>query len=152
MSYTEKECRKDTIKHINEVRRSLSRFIVELEERGRVHDKSKLESPELEIFTEYTPKLAKSTYGSNEYQENLKGMQKALQHHYKNNSHHPEHYENGIRGMNLLDVVEMFCDWYAAVKRHDDGDIHKSIEINQKRFNFSDDLKAIFENSIKFLD
>ena len=152
MSYTEKECRKDTIKHINEVRRSLSRFIVELEERGRVHDKSKLESPELEIFTEYTPKLAKSTYGSNEYQENLKGMQKALRHHYKNNSHHPEHYENGIRGMNLLDVVEMFCDWYAAVKRHDDGDIYKSIEINQRRFNFSDDLKAIFENSIKFLD
>lgn len=147
ITYTKDDCRKDTIEHINQVRRCLSRIIVELEERGRVHDKSKLESPEIEIFTEYTPKLAGSTYGSDEYKENLKGMQKALDHHYANNSHHPEHYENGIRGMDLLDVIEMFCDWKAATLRHDDGDIRKSIEINQKRFNYSDDLKQIFMNS-----
>ncbi|GGN64316.1 DUF5662 family protein [Oceanobacillus indicireducens] len=152
MEYTQEKCRKDTINHINEVRRCLSRVIVELEERGRVHDKSKLESPEIEIFTEYTPKLASSTYGSTEYHENLKGMQKALKHHYENNSHHPEHYKNGIQGMNLLDIIEMFCDWKAATLRHVDGDIRKSIEINQKRFNYSDELKEIFKNSVAIFD
>ncbi|MEN2465914.1 DUF5662 family protein [Ornithinibacillus sp. JPR2-1] len=152
MSYTKDDCRKDTIEHINQVRKCLNRFIVELEERGRVHDKSKLESPEIEIFTEYTPKLAKSTYGSDEYNENLKGMQKALKHHYENNSHHPEHYPNGIQGMDLLDIIEMICDWKAATLRHDDGDIRKSIEINQKRFNYSDELKEIFKNSVTLFD
>jgi hypothetical protein len=53
--------------------------------------------------------------------------------------------------MNLIDLVEMLCDWYAASKRHNDGDIMKSIEINQKRFGFSDDLRQILENTVKDL-
>jgi hypothetical protein len=63
------------------------------------------------------------------------------------NRHHPEHFENGIRGMNLIDLIEMFCDWYAATQRHNDGDIIMSIEINQKRFEYSDDIKAILKNT-----
>jgi hypothetical protein len=43
----------------------------------------------------------------------------------------------------------MFCDWYAATKRHNNGDIMKSISINQERFGYSDDLKAVFENTYK---
>jgi len=56
--------------------------------------------------------------------------------------------EFGIRGMTLLDVVEMLCDWKAATQRHADGDILKSVEINQKRFGYSDELKAILRNTI----
>ncbi len=152
MKYTKEDCKRDTIAHINQVRRQLSRVIVELEERGRIHDKSKLESPELEIFTEYTPKLAESTYGSDEYKEFLKGMKEGLDHHYANNSHHPEHHKDGIKGMDILDIVEMLCDWKAATLRHNDGDIRKSIEINQKRFGYSADLKAIFLNSVKIFE
>ncbi|GIO25104.1 DUF5662 family protein [Oceanobacillus sp. J11TS1] len=152
MKYTEEDCKKDTMEHINQVRRQLSRVIIELTERARVHDASKLNSPEIETFTEYTPKLASSTYGSDEYEENLKGMKKALDHHYANNSHHPEHYEEGIKGMDLLDIIEMFCDWKAATLRHNDGDLNKSIEINQKRFNYSDELKEIFKNSVSIFD
>jgi hypothetical protein len=111
-----------------------------------------LESPELEIFTEYTPKIKTSTYGSEEYKAFLKEMQFALIHYFANNSHHPEHYENGIRGMNLFDIIEMFCDWKAATMRHDNGDIRKSIEINKDRFNMSDDLAQIFRNTVKYFD
>lgn len=152
LTYSEDDCKRDTLEHINQVRRQLNRIIVELEERGRIHDKSKLESPELEIFTEYTPKLAKSTYGSDEYKKFLKGMKSGLDHHYANNSHHPEHHENGIKGMNILDIVEMLCDWKAATLRHNDGDIRKSIEINQERFGYSDDLKEIFLNSVNIFE
>jgi len=141
----------ETMSHVNEVRESVFKFGVELEKRAILHDKSKFHKPELNIFNEYTPKLKEITYGSEEYKQCLKEMKPALEHHYKVNRHHPEHFENGIRGMNLVDIVEMFCDWYAASKRHADGDIKKSIEINQNRFGYSDDLKNIFENTIGVL-
>ena len=111
-----------------------------------------------------------------------------LEHHYKNNRHHPEHYQDSaiwvcdkcgeefidkvegaecgvpisgtgtycdgriirrhtLRGMNLIDIIEMFCDWLAATQRHADGDIMESIEKNQERFGYSDDIRQIFENT-----
>jgi Family of unknown function (DUF5662) len=152
MDYTKDDCIKDTLEHIKQVREFMSICIRELEGRKRKHDQTKLESPELEIFTEYTPKLKHSTYGSDEYKTFLKEMQVALKHHYEHNSHHPEHYEDGIRGMDLLDVIEMFCDWKAATMRHDDGDINMSIEINKNRFNYSDDIEQIFKNTVKYFE
>jgi len=152
MTYTKEDCIKDTQKHIEQVRDCMDLVVKDLQYRALVHDKSKLESPELEGFTEYTPKLKHSTYGSDEYKEFLKGLKVSLDHHYANNSHHPEHYKDGIKGMNLLDVVEMFCDWKAATMRHEDGDIRRSIEINKERFNMSDDLVQIFKNTAELFD
>lgn len=142
----------DTFKHIAVVRGFLMRVVRSIILRAEAHDLSKLESPEKEVFDEFTPKLAESTYGSDEYKEFLKGMGVALQHHYQVNSHHPEHYPNGILGMSLLDLVEMLCDWKAATMRHNNGDILRSVELNQARFGYSDELKQIFLNSIKELD
>jgi hypothetical protein len=145
----EYDSRRDTMKHILTVRKYLHQMSGELEIRGARHDLSKMEEPEKEIFDVYTPKLAGSTYGSPDYKSYLNEMKAALDHHYSVNRHHPEHFENGIAGMNLADIVEMFCDWYAATKRHNDGDIMKSIRINQKRFGYSDDLAGIFENTAR---
>lgn len=144
MSYDSKI---DTLLHIKRVAELLTEASTELIKRANVHDNSKLESPEKELFDEYTPKLKTSTYGSDEYKEFLKELGVALTHHYENNSHHPEHYENGINGFDLFDLVEMFFDWKAATERHADGDIYKSIEINKKRFDMSDQLCDIFRNT-----
>lgn len=54
-----------------------------------------------------------------------------------------------LRGMSLLDVIEMLIDWKAATERHANGSILKSIEINQSRFRYSDDLKRIFLNTVE---
>lgn len=142
----------DTLKHIKKVNEYLLYCCVDLMRRAATHDDTKLESPEKELFDKYTPKLKDSTYGSDEYYEFLDGLQEALDHHYKYNSHHPEHYEEGIKGMNLFDVVEMLMDWKAATERHDDGDIYKSLEINQDRFEYSDELKRILTNTAKYLE
>lgn len=123
--------------------------IKNLADRASVHDKSKLMSPEKELFDEFTPKLKGTTYGSDEYYEYLKQLKPALDHHYANNSHHPEHYDNGIDGMDLFDVMEMLMDWKAASERHDDGDIYKSIEINAKRFELSEQVTNILYNTAK---
>ena len=146
------ECQVDTIKHIEKVRKYIKLFMDKLAIRGVEHDRLKLESPEVEIFTEYTPKLAQSTYGSEEYNEFLKEMNIALQHHYANYRHHPEHFTKGINDMNLVDIVEMLCDWKAASERHNDGNLLKSIEINAQRFGYDDQLKQIFINTAKMFD
>ena len=137
----------DTLKHIKRVNELLIVGATELLSRGRFHDNSKLESPEKELFDEYTPKLKNCTYGSSEYQQYLEELKVALDHHYQHNSHHPEFYSNGIDGFDLYDLIEMFFDWKAASERHADGDIYKSIEINKVRFNMSDQLVRILHNT-----
>lgn len=141
-----------TLLHILEVRRLLSYCRADLERRGKEHDQSKLRNPEVQTFTEYTPKLKEAEYGSEEYKGFLKGMAPALEHHYANNSHHPEHYENGIDGMNLLDVLEMLVDWKASTLRTKGGDIRKSLEIQRKRFGISDQLMKILENTLPLIE
>lgn len=134
----------DTVKHIEEVQKLMCIFANNLLKRAELHDASKLEEPEKAVFDEYTPKLKDSTYGSEEYNNFLKEMRVALDHHYSTNMHHPEFFDNGIRDMSLITIVEMFCDWWAASKRHTDGDMLTSIEYNQKRFGYNDELKQIF--------
>ena len=142
----------DTFRHIERVRNLINKIAVELLHRAELHDQSKLESPEVELFTEYTPKLAGSTYGSDEYNNFKKMMAPALEHHYAKNRHHPEHFKNGINDMNIVDIVEMLCDWKAASERHNDGNIRKSIEINTDRFNMSSQLGKILDNSVDLFE
>lgn len=130
---TEKELndsKEETKQHITRVQTLLEAFAYMLECRGKVHDQSKLLSPEAGMFAEFGPKLKASTYGSKEYEEMRELMGPALRHHYANNRHHPEFHENGIDGMNLVDIIEMFMDWKAGSERHDTGDIYKSIKVN----------------------
>lgn len=141
----------DTLVHIKRVSQLLTEASIELIRRANVHDNSKLESPEKELFDEFTPKLKDCTYGSDEYKEYLKGLKVALDHHYANNSHHPEHYKNGVNGFDLFDLIEMFFDWKAAGERHSDGNIYKSIEINKDRFNLSEQVVDILKNTAKNL-
>jgi hypothetical protein len=143
------DSKEDTLKHVEMVRKYAGRLQNALFEAALKHDKSKTEEPEKAIFDEYTPKLKESTYGSDEYKTYLKEMGVALQHHYACNRHHPEHFKNGIQGMTLIDLCEMLSDWKAATLRHNDGNILKSIDINQKRFGYSDELKQILLNTVK---
>jgi len=181
-----------TMRHIETLRNYLNAVIRELLGRQEAHDQSKLQSPEVEILEEFTPKLRGITYGSQEYRDCLKAMRPMIEHHNRVNRHHPEFHgtllicdfcgahneikdvtavdnydefqlcrhcqhpdlrETGnISGMNLIDLIEMLCDWKAAGLRHDDGDLMKSIEINQERFGYSDELAHIFRNTARWIN
>lgn len=141
----------ETNKHIDKVKENVKEFSEALVLLVSCHDHTKLISPELDVFAEYTPKLKDMTYGSDKYNQCLKEIGPALEHHYKNNSHHPEHFTNGIAGMTLFDLVEMFCDWKAATQRHADGDMGKSLEINGRRFVIPPQLQMIFKNTAIYL-
>ena len=146
------DSRLETTKHILRVKDLLREFREILQQRGIDHDESKLKNPEKDAFDIMTEKLKSSTYGSEAYKQMLKDLQPTLDHHYANNSHHPEHYPNGIDDMDLFDIVEMLMDWKAASERHEDGNIYKSIDINKDRFKMSDQLYQIFKKTASNLN
>lgn len=146
----ETDSAKETLYHIRRVASLLHKFCKELLDRADKHDKTKLRYPEKAVFDKFTQRLRETTYGSDEYNNDTKGeMAPALKDHYAANPHHPEHHEDGINGMDLIDLVEMFCDWKAASERHEDGDLYRSILKNKKRFEMSGQLVKIFQNTIK---
>jgi hypothetical protein len=149
----EKSSIEDTLQHKKMITDLMSQVITELLYRAAVHDNAKMEEPELSLFDTYTPKLSKSTYGSEEYKTFLEGLKPALNHHYSRYRHHPEHFKNGCRDMNILDVLEMLVDWKAATLRHNDGNILKSLEINRNRFSLDEvSLYDILMNSLSFFE
>lgn len=114
MSEEKYDSTNDTLEHIGRVLKYLNEFSSILNSRAYLHDASKLKSPEKELFDEYTPKLAGLTYGSEEYKECLKAIKPALDHHYKNNSHHPEYYElwkcPKCKALYLRDIPAQYLD------------------------------------------
>jgi hypothetical protein len=138
-----------TLQHSRRVDELLLQMLASVQDRVTKHDLSKMEDPEKSIFDEYSPKLKNSTYGSDEYKGFLAEMKVALDHHYANNRHHPEHFPDGVAGMTLVDLVEMLADWKAATERHQDGDLTTSLEIQRDRFGLSDQLVSILENTAR---
>jgi len=138
----------DTQAHINRVQELLGEILKNVIQRGAYHDRSKLQSPEKEAF-DATTELKGMTYGSDDYKAALERLGPALKHHYEHNSHHPEHYINGVWGMSLLDLIEMLADWKAAGERHADGSMKASLTKNRSRFGVDDQLQFILENTAK---
>lgn len=116
--------------------------------RAICHDNSKLYPPELIIFANAPARPYDVSYGSPKYYKNLSNLSGALLHHYSHNRHHPEHYDKGIRGMSLLDLVEMVSDWQAALNSHMGTSVQEIITNSQQRFGMSDDLSAVLSNSM----
>ena len=91
-----------TWQHIDLVMRLLMSGQIELMRRAVTHDRTKLISPEREMFAEMTSKLRGLTYGSPEYKECLEQMKgQALGHHYSHNRHHPEFFEPREESRNI---------------------------------------------------
>jgi hypothetical protein len=138
-------------KHVQNIQLLLNACANNLVLRGYNHDRSKTCSVEEEAFIKWGPELNKCSYQSPRYKEIVEQAKEAARHHHTMNDHHPEHHLNGIQDMNLLNLTEMLCDWIAASKRNPGGDIFKSIELNQKKYKYSDELKSILINTAKEL-
>lgn len=143
----------DTREHIAKVQARIQECTNNLTVRASRHDMSKLVEPEKSAYDNLMRFKSSHdmVYGSEDYAEGLKILGPALDHHYKNNSHHPQYFENGVNGMSLLDILEMLCDWKAAGERYKDGNIADSLAHNRERFGLSDQLFAILENTVREL-
>ena len=65
-------------------------------------------------------------------------MQEYLKIHYKNNRHHPEHWED-ISQMEEMDIVELCCDWAARSKQFETDLIEFAKARQENRFHFSEE-------------
>lgn len=120
----------------------LAAFCVRLLWRALVHDLSKFGPLEFSLFAR-TTRGFRAKFGGETYQRTIDSLGPALTHHYRCNRHHPEYWVAGVQNMSLVDLVEMLCDWKAAVRRQVDGDIVRSIAVNRVRYGLSDDLAGI---------
>lgn len=137
-----------TMKHINRVAELMDMVAMQLIQRGNIHDASKLTPVEklpLDAMQYINDNEPPAPYGSEEYIRRAKMLKPMLKHHYANNSHHPEHHENGVYGMTLFDVVEMWCGWVAASERGKESSVN--LTHAAERYQMSDQLKRIFANT-----
>ena len=142
-----------TRKHIQRVQELLhDTAIVELMKRSRLHDLSKFEPVEkepLDRMQELIEKEGQAQYGTPEYKRRTDLLGPMIEHHRANNSHHPEHYENGIDGMDLFDVMEMFFDWKAASERGEDTCMRLGVVCD--KYDVSPQLRSILYNTAERL-
>ena len=89
--------------HIKNIQRVMKPLIEELQKRSDHHDESKLTDPERTCYDTYIPLLKNTKYGTREYFEIKAKMEPyGLKHHQKVNRHHPEHFKNGCKDMQLI--------------------------------------------------
>lgn len=138
------DCTADVQKHQVFVYLFLEDFASKLLQRAEQHDASKLLAPEKENLDRWKPVLDSLVFGSQEYRDALKSMDEGLRAHFRYNRHHPEHFPGGVNEMNLVDLVEMFCDWMAITTQ-------KGTDINweylSERFSIEAQLLSILQNT-----
>ena len=135
--------------HIKDIQEILNKLSFKLINRGKEHDDSKFKDPEFSEFSQTVEMDSLIEYGSEEHKNKQKKLEGVINLHHYNNTHHPEHWENGIEDMTLLDLLEMITDWSVASKKYKNGDVYKSLDINCKKYSISPQLKKILLNIIE---
>lgn len=118
-------------------------------------------------YTKDTDKQIEYVYQYLQIQKGYKGLNKdvfeeylrkhfklAFEHHYANNSHHPEFHKN-LDDMSELDLIEMICDWTAMSQelKQDNGSAKVwADKCIGDRFMFNEKQKKSIFRYIKFLD
>lgn len=136
----------ELVSHKKLVGHYLNQALYKLIRRAIEHDMSKFGPEEFWPYAYQLPRFREVEYGTPDYQECIKAIRPAIDHHFQQNRHHPEHFPEGIGGMNLLDVLEMVCDWMAASQRGGGGPLR--LDLQQKRFGIDDQLQGLIERTV----
>jgi hypothetical protein len=127
----------------------LTPIIQDLIKRAAEHDNSKFSEEEFPGLVGAIEEFKKVQYGTPEYMALREKYKPTFDAHYRKNRHHPEFHQNGIEDMDLIDLVEMVCDWKAASMRAESGNIANSIKIGSERYNIPPVLVKILENTAR---
>ena len=137
--------------HKQRVSYYLNLLIHSLQWRSLQHDNSKLEPEEFDAYSSQMDEFCTHEFGSPGYVKAKETIADAVNHHYMCNSHHPEHYSNGIDGMDLVDVIEMICDWKAATTNNPKapGTMQKSFDYAVAKYGITPQLANVILNTIE---
>lgn len=92
---------------------------------GQTHDISKLTGNEWKYLCDF-----EKFKGSEE-------LEKAVQEHVSNNSHHPEFWIHGIHEMDLVSLAELVADWFSRGKEFNNPIANFLLEKGFKKYGFS---------------
>lgn len=141
----------DTLIHIAEVQEALEAMVHDLRQRGISHDRTKLQEPEFSVFCSTRSEFKTVNYGTPEYAAVAEKAKVAVDHHYANNRHHVGFHPNGIKDMNLLDVLEMLADWKAAARRSPDLSFEDSLPRAFAKYEIGPELQRLIVNTLESL-
>lgn len=131
----------DQVEHTQLVQKLVWMFINDLMKEVLTHDFSKWQTEEYETFVNSRDSLNKSVSGNEEeYQKIL--ISEAVQHHYENNTHHPEYWSNKENSMPLHEIIIMFFDW-ASRTISKNGNLNDFWDYNIKKLNQCEQFHAI---------
>lgn len=138
---------KSILKHKKSVYNRLLFLANELKKRAEVHDDSKLRSPEVGYLIDMD-KEGKVDYGSEAYFEKMKKWDCFFKHHYKENTHHPDHHQLGIDDMTIIDLCEYMIDVVSYFEDLQISDAIDTIDAQQERFGLSDQTANVLKNTL----
>lgn len=111
----------ETFLHIRAVQKNIKMIIHLLQGKQVLHDHTWYEDADERGLQEGDPKWQKA--------------------HYAKNTHHPEHFHNDISKMDLIDIIEMVCDWVGEGAK---------VEKNIQKYGIDEQLAAIIVNTLKY--
>ena len=137
------------LKHKEEITQLMSKFAAEISYRSGIHDNSKFSPEEFDVYSSNVQDFNKYDFDSEEEKRLRERVYPAAKAHQKRNRHHPEHFKNGIDDMNLIDLLEMICDWKSASSRAPGDSLRKGLPILKEKYKISPQLYQILTNTIK---
>ncbi len=137
--------------HQQKVGAVMLKVINELIHRALTHDASKFTTQQLRDNLVTLPdkwKIQEAGHGyhSPEQGEHRKRFAQEIHRHRSAHPHHPEHFGNDVNKMNLIDLMEMLCDWYVA-----SPDIDQSIHENSRDYKIDPHISQILKNTARKL-
>ena len=137
--------------HQQKVGAVMQKVISELMDRALKHDDSKFTTQQLRDNLVTLPdkwgiQAEGHGYHSPEQEEHRKRFAPEIHRHRSAHPHHPEHFGNDVNKMNLIDLMEMLCDWYASAP-----DIDQSIDENSCDYKIDPHITQILKNTARKL-
>ena len=137
-------------RHRESVASMLMMMGMELQNRARHHDLSKLQLDEFGGFVRISAAARIYPYGSPELKAVI-GVEKCVELHQRRNPHHPEHHAD-VTAMGFLDIIEMVVDWWAASKVYGKTPLEESLEDLQERYSFTDEQWWLVQQVVAWID
>lgn len=149
MTTQEKKLTRLILHHKESVAIWLAKFSAELAYRAAMHDNSKFTPEEFGVYADNVDDFSKHEFGSEKELQLREKLLPAAKVHHSRNRHHPEHFENGIDDMNLIDLIEMLADWKSASERTPDDSLRKGMAKLKVKHKISPQLVKILENTAR---
>lgn len=141
----------NVLKHKNSVKNRLKILIEQLRERAEKHDDSKLKEPEVSLLIQMD-REPNYEYGTPEYFDKMERYKGFFEHHYKNNTHHPDHFDSdiakGIEGMDLVDLCEYLVDIISYNENLKVATAIDTLNKQKERFGLDEQLTQILKNTL----